>query len=283
VVGIKQSILIVEDDIDVAEMLDAYFRVQGYDVTTVNWGEDALKNSYHKRPDLIILDIRLPDIDGFEVARKLRETIRTEDIPIVFLTEKRGRSDILEGLSLGADDYITKPFDIQELRLRVRNSLRRVGQGALNNPVTGLPNGAIVDERLSECLKEHEWVIIGVKIENLILFRETYGFVASDDVLRAISLMIKNAVRDEGNPTDFIGHIGPDEFIVVTEETKLDNLRERIETRLRQTLEYFYPLEDRVGNMTDVSHQLDLRINIVDSDSVTFQTLNQLKEAFASV
>jgi DNA-binding response OmpR family regulator len=277
----KQSLLIVEDDIDVAEMLDAYFRVQGYDVTTVYWGEDAIKSSRHKRPDLVILDIRLPDIDGFEVAKQLREARRTEDVPIIFLTEKRGRSDILQGLGLGADDYITKPFDIQELRLRVRNSLKRSSQGALNNLVTGLPEGSIVDEKLSECIRGDNWIVIVIRIDNLSMFRDTYGFVASDDVLRAISLMIRNAVRDSGNPTDFVGHSGPYEFIVVTEPTSLQALSERIETRLGQSLDYFYPLEDVVDNLIELENQLSLRINIVESNMGPFQSLHQLKEKLA--
>ncbi len=100
----------------------------------------------------MILDIRLPDIDGFEVARRLRANRKTREIPIIFLTEKRERNDRLKGLELQADDYITKPFDIQELRLRVRNALQRSRQGPLTNPVTGLPEGSLVDEALEQGL-----------------------------------------------------------------------------------------------------------------------------------
>ncbi len=119
----KSKILIVEDDLDIAEMLNAYFRVQGYEVFTVNWGEDGVRAAQTVLPDLMILDIRLPDIDGYEVARRVRTDRRTNEIPIIFLTEKRERIDRLQGFEVGADDYITKPFDVQELRLRVRNAL----------------------------------------------------------------------------------------------------------------------------------------------------------------
>ncbi|NJN79739.1 MAG: response regulator transcription factor [Anaerolineales bacterium] len=135
----KSKILIVEDDPDVAEMLTAYFRSQDYDVATVNWGEDGVRSAQQSPPDLAILDIRLPDIDGYEVAHRLRNDRRTSDIPIIFLTEKRDRSDKLQGLEIGADDYITKPFDIQELRLRVRNALNRVSQGSLTTQSLGYP------------------------------------------------------------------------------------------------------------------------------------------------
>ncbi len=238
-------ILIVEDDPDVADMLSAYFHVQGYETITVHWGEDALHAARQNNPDLVILDIRLPDIDGYEVARRLRSNRRTENIPIIFLTEKRARDDRLLGLELGADDYITKPFDIQELRLRVRNALRRSSSGALNNPVTGLPEGALMDERLEECLKSSGWCILRVSFENLDAFRDAYGFVASDDVLRAVSLMIKNAVREQGNPGDFVGHLGDTNFAIVTTPAVLSSLAERIRSRLEQSVDYFYPLRDR--------------------------------------
>jgi len=279
VVEIKQNILIVEDDIDVAEMLDAYFRVQGYDVSTVNWGEDAVKSCRNKRPDLVIMDIRLPDIDGYEVARRLRGNRRTEDVPIIFLTEKRGRNDRLQGLELGADDYITKPFDIQELRLRVRNSLQRSIQGSINNPVTGLPEGTLVDERLSECLKNNDWALVTVSLDNLDHFREIYGFVASDDVLRAVSLMVHNGVRNAGNASDFVGHISPTELLVVTLPSTIVNLGERIQTRLEQSLDYFYPLKDRDQEPKMPEKRLSLRMNGVLPDQGPFSDLESLRDA----
>jgi len=117
-----------------------------------------------------------------------------------------------------------------------------------------------------------------ISIENLDVFRETYGFVASDDVLRAVGLMIRNAVRDLGNPQDFIGHNGPAEFLVVTDQAVSSTLNERITTRLRQSLEYFYPLKDRVDNFL-VTNQLSLRINIVDSSQRSFKNLEQFRKA----
>ncbi|MFN8413588.1 MAG: response regulator [Anaerolineales bacterium] len=241
----KPKILIIEDDLDVAEMLNAYFRVQGYEVFTVNWGEDGVRSCLTVHPDLVILDIRLPDIDGYEVARRMRSDRRTSDVPIIFLTEKRDRSDRLLGLELGADDYITKPFDVQELRLRVRNALKRVSQGSLTNPVTGLPEGALVNEKLSEVIGKDGSAILFVSIENMDLFREAYGFVASDDVLRAISLMIVNTMREVSRPDDFLGHISGTDFILVLPSSNLAALSEKLRSRLEQSMEYFYPIKDR--------------------------------------
>ncbi len=241
----KSKILIVEDDPDVAEMLNAYFGVQGYDVLTVNWGEDGVRASQTEQPDLVILDIRLPDIDGYEVARQLRDDRRTKNIPIIFLTEKRDRADRLQGLELGADDYITKPFDVQELRLRVRNSLERKGQGSLTNPVSGLPEGALVDERLEECLDKGKKALLLISLENLPAFRELYGFVASDDVLRAVSLMIHNAMREANSTDAFLGHLSATDFLLILPASSLPSLSERIVSRLEQSLDYFYPIRDR--------------------------------------
>ena len=123
--GHQMRLLIVEDDADTAEMLSTFFETEGYDTRVVAWGHEAVLTCRQDPPDAIILDVRLPDIDGFEVCRRLRDTFVTAHIPIVFLTEKNRQVDKIAGLESGGIDYITKPFDIRELRLRVRNALRR--------------------------------------------------------------------------------------------------------------------------------------------------------------
>ncbi len=241
----KSTILIVEDDLDIADMLNAYFRVQGYDVLTVNWGEDGVRACTTNAPDLVILDIRLPDIDGFEVAHRLRGNRKTKEIPIIFLTEKRERGDRLKGLELQADDYITKPFDIQELRLRVRNALQRSRQGSLTNPVTGMPEGNLVDEAISIGLEHQDSALMVVSLRNLNRFREVYGFVASDDLLRAISLMVRDAVRDLGTIEDFVGHLTAADFLIITRQAQVPAMHDRIRKRLEQSFDYFYSDQDR--------------------------------------
>ncbi len=272
----KPKILIIEDDLDVAEMLNAYFRVQGYEVFTVNWGEDGVRSSQQDHPDLVILDIRLPDIDGYEVARRMRADRRTSDIPIIFLTEKRDRSDRLQGLEIGADDYITKPFDVQELRLRVRNALKRVSQGSLTNPVTGLPEGALVDEKLSEIIGKDGAALLFVMLDNMDSFREAYGFVASDDVLRAISLMIVNTMREVSRPEDFLGHLSGTDFVLVLPPSNLVALSEKLQGRLDQSMEYFYPIKDR-EQMAKRSDKLGAKIMEIPSLKTQFANVDQVK------
>ncbi len=271
-----QKILVVEDDLDVADMLNAYFRVQGYDVSTVSTGEDGIISCLASRPDIIILDIRLPHINGYEVARRLRNDRRTADIPIIFLTEKPDRSQRLQGLELGADDYITKPFDVQELRLRIRNALRRASQDSLTNPVTSLPDGRLVDERLAECIGKSNWTMLTISLENLDAFREAYGFVASDDVVRAVSLMILNTRKEIGNPEDFLGHLGAADFLLITTPDKAANLRDRIHNRLDLSLDYFYPIKDR-EQMGARGKRLLFRIDLLRNDDREFSALEDLK------
>ena len=274
---VKSKILVVEDDLDVAEMLNAYFRVQGYEVFTVNWGEDGVRACQTINPDLVVLDIRLPDIDGYEVAHRLRTDRRTQDVPIIFLTEKRDRDDRLHGLELGADDYITKPFDVQELRLRVRNALRRSTQGSLNNPVSGLPDGALVDEKLSELLETRKWSLILVSIVNLDVFRDAYGFVASDDVLRAISLMIHNAMREGGDSDEFVGHLTPTDFVLMVSPGNLSALQGRIRKRLEQSLDYFYPIKDR-DQAAKSKNRLVIKVFEVPAGRERFDDVDTLKK-----
>jgi DNA-binding response OmpR family regulator len=276
VADIKPKILIIEDDLDVAEMLNAYFRVQGYEVFTVNRGEDGVRSCQTVHPDLVILDIRLPDIDGYEVARRLRSDRRTAEVPIIFLTEKRDRSDRLQGLEIGADDYITKPFDVQELRLRVRNALKRVSQGSLTNPVTGLPEGALVDEKLSEVIGKDGVALLFVSIDNMVSFREAYGFVASDDVLRAISLMIVNTMREVSRPEDFLGHLSGTDFILVLPPSNLAALSEKLRVRLDQAVEYFYPIKDR-EQMTKSPNRLNVKLAEIASLKDDFTEISQIK------
>ncbi len=280
----KPKILIVEDDLDLAEMLNAYLRVQNYEVVTAAWGKDAIELGASENLDLIVLDIRLPDIDGYEVCRQLRLQRKTQDTPIIFLTEKRDRVDKLQGLELGVVDYITKPFDIQELRLRIRNTLGRAVRHTHVNPVTDLPEGGLVDDKLASLLLDKDWALLFIGIKNLSGFRELYGFVAADDVLRAVSLMVKNAVREHGRDEDYVGHIEPEAFVIITTPDKVAEIREKIESRIKQSREYFYPLKDRekVKEAMDSDH-LKLIGGQIDHAGGPYESVETLKAGLQKV
>src|SRR3989304_325956 len=158
----KGRILAVEDDGDISNMLKIYFTAQGYEVIVAAKGNDALERTRKQLPSVIVLDIMLPDIDGYEVCTRLRKTLRTSHVPIIFLTQKDERSDRIAGLELGADDYITKPFDIEELRLRVEGAMRRAKHENLTNPTTGLPSSNLIEEQLRGLMRRTGWGLLYV-------------------------------------------------------------------------------------------------------------------------
>lgn len=275
-------ILLVEDDLDLSEMVSSYFRVQNYDVVTAAWAEEALKIANESTLDLIILDVRLPDMNGFDLCRELRTNIRkTENTPIIFLTEKRDRGDKLQGLELGVVDYITKPFDIQELRLRVRNIINRANRPATVNPVTDLSEGELVEERLQSLLTDTtDWAVLQLSISQLSEFREHYGFVAADDVLRAVTLMMKNALKEHGDTDDFLGHIGHEDFVIITHKNNAKAILDRIERRIQQSREYFYPIKDRnKAQKAMQENQLALSSAVINRDSGSYDSVTSLKDA----
>ncbi|MFQ6099755.1 MAG: response regulator [Anaerolineae bacterium] len=275
-------ILIVEDQVNTAGMLTSYFEAQGYQVTAVGWGEDALAFIEKTTPDLVVLDIRLPDIDGYEVCRHLRAHRRTEHVPVIFLTERRQRGDKLMGLGLGAADYITKPFDVQELRLRVRNVLRRSRLGPLSHPITGLPSVLLLDERLRELLGCSDWAVLSVGLHGLDEFAETYGFVARDDVVRAVALMLSHVVNESCDPHAFVGHLNDTGFCVVMRLARVERVQRALEVRLNEAMAFFYPRVDweaKQANPDSGLPHLDVTMGVLKSSAHSFGSLADLKQA----
>jgi DNA-binding response OmpR family regulator len=241
----KARLLIVEDDTDISNMLRIYFTGQSYEVDTALRGSDALEKTRQNLPHLIVLDIMLPDIDGFEVCRILRTNTRTSHVPIIFLTQKDERSDKLQGLELGADDYITKPFDIEELKLRVQRAITRSEQQSLTDPRSGLPSGRLIEEQLRRIIRLDGWAFMDIRTKEFEAFKEVYGFVAGDDVLRFTAMLIGEVVDELGTLNDFIGHAGGDNFIVITTEQAVAAIRKRLKERFDAEVLSHYSFMDR--------------------------------------
>src|SRR5512136_426297 len=170
----KSRLLVVEDDNDISNMLKIYFTGLGYDVDVAPRGSEALEKTRIVLPHLIVLDIMLPDIDGYEVCRRLRQSTRSSHIPVIFLTQKDERSDKLQGLELGADDYITKPFDIEELKLRVQGAIKRSERESLTDPRSGLPAGRLIEDQLRRIIRESGWAFIDIRVNNFDAFKDVY-------------------------------------------------------------------------------------------------------------
>ncbi len=241
----KARLLVVEDDIDIGNMLKIYFSGMDFEVDVAVRGSDALEKTRHVLPHLIVLDIMLPDIDGYEVCRNLRTNMRTSHIPVIFLTQKDERSDKLQGLELGADDYITKPFDIEELKLRVQGAIRRADRESLTDPRSGRPAGRLIEEQLRRIIREKNWALLDTGISHFDPFKNVYGFVAGDDVIRFTSMLIGEVVDELGTPSDFIGHPGGDNFVIITTDEKADAIKARLKERFNNEVLTHYNFMDR--------------------------------------
>ncbi len=286
----KGRLLIVEDDFDISNMLRIYFTGQGFEVTVAPRGGDALELTRKSLPNLILLDIMLPDMDGYEVCRQLRATTRTSHIPIIFLTQKDERSDKIKGLERGADDYITKPFDIEELKLRVVNAITRQERENSLDPRTGLPSGRLIEEQLRRIIREKGWALLDCRLLSFDRFRDVYGFIAGDEVLRFTSMLLGETIDEAGTPNDFIGHPGGDNFIIVTTNAQANRLRDRLRARFNDEVLSHYSFMDREqGYILAKSSTgeeikaplMKIAIGIVTPDTRQFSDIREITELAA--
>jgi PleD family two-component response regulator len=281
-------ILVVEDDFDISNMLRIYFAGQGYNVEVAARGTDALTVCSKQLPDLIVLDIMLPDMDGYAVCRELRTTTRTSHIPIIFLTQKDERGDKIAGLELGADDYITKPFDIEELKLRVRSAIRAHQRLNMTDPKTGLPSGRLIEEQLRDLMRQSDWTLLQVGIDHFAPFSEVYGFVASDEVLRFASIVINEIVNEFGTANDFIGHASSDTFIIVTYSKNVSAMTDRLRERFNEDVRTHYNFIDaEQGGITlndgSVAPLMKLSIGVISGQNQVFSDIREITETAAEM
>jgi diguanylate cyclase (GGDEF)-like protein len=288
----KARLLVVEDDNDISNMLKIYFNGLGYDVDVAPRGSEALEKTRTVLPHLIVLDIMLPDIDGYEVCRKLRQSTRTSHIPVIFLTQKDERSDKLQGLELGADDYITKPFDIEELKLRVQGAIRRSEREALTDPRSGLPAGRLIEEQLRLTIRKSAWAYMDIRINHFDQFKDVYGFVAADDVLRFAAMLMSEVVDEVGSSSDFIGHAGGDNFVIISSEDIADKIRDRLKVRFAEEVQTHYNFMDRqqgfimaanAENQMEKTPLMTFSIGIVTPKQQSFADIREITELAADV
>jgi PleD family two-component response regulator len=249
---VNPRVLIVDDDFDIANVCQFYLSGMNLDVKIAVRGYDALEIANRDLPEVIVLDIMLPDCDGYEVCRDLKTNMRTSHMPVIFLTQKDERSDKLQGLELGADDYVTLPFDIEELYDRISVALRRYRRERSTDPRSGLPAGTLIEEQLQRLLSETNWALLDVHINNFGPFREIYGYVAGDDVLRFTGMLIGEVVDECGTKADFIGHASGDHFVIITEKDKASAIRTRLKERYNAEVLTHYNFMDRQNGFLEV-------------------------------
>ncbi len=287
----KGRLLVVEDDHDISNMLNIYFSGLGYDVDIAPRGEVALEKTRQLMPHLIVLDIMLPDIDGYEVCRRLRINTRTSHIPIIFLTQKDERSDKLQGLELGADDYITKPFDIEELRLRVQNAIARAERESLTDAQSGLPSGRLIEDQLRKIIREKDWSLFDIRINHLEPFKEVYGFIAANDVLRFTGMLLGDILDEVGTEMyDFIGHAGGDNFVLIADFSQSKQLSSLLKVKFAETIKTHYNFMDRDQGFLAVPNEsetpkkaalMTLSIGMVSPNTHQFADIREITELAA--
>ena len=284
----KGRILVVEDDIDISKMLRIYFDSQGYEVLVATRGNDALDICRTKLPNVIVLDINLPDIDGYEVCRILRSNTRTSYVPIIFLTQRDERSDKIAGLELGADDYITKPFDIEELKLRVEGTIRRSLREALTHPVTNLPAGKLIEEQLKR-VKESStrWSLLYFGIRNVNAFKEIAGPIQVNEVLIFLADIMRETVEEHGTMDDFIGQASDNDFIIITATEAASKICNVVTQRFDKESNVFYPFSVReagkvsyqdVDGLIKEAALMKLAVGVVSSNNGPFADIVQITE-----
>lgn len=281
-------ILIVEDDFDTSEMLQVYFSAEGLDVEAVARGGDALIMTRQKVPDLIVLDIMLPDMDGYTICRELRTTTRTSHIPIIFLTQKDDRSDRIAGLELGADDYVTKPFDLEELGLRVKNAILSHQRMNTTDPRTGLPSSRLIEEQLRHLVNGVGWTYIEIAIEHLRSFHDAYGFVAADEVLRHTAILMGEIVDQLGTPNDFIGHAGSQTFVLITHSKNEALMVEQLRIQFNNSINTHYSfLDSEQGGIRQqdgsIAPMMTLSFGVVSDETHEFADIREITEAAADM
>lgn len=241
----KNKILIIDDSRFSAKCISSVLIQADFDVIFAQTGEEGLHTVRKERPDLVLLDVVLPDMSGFDVCRILRESENNNLMPIIMLTSQDSQEDKLIGLELGADDYIVKPFNNREMISRIKNTLRRIDKNRGANPLTGLQGNLAIQAEISHRIEKNQlFAAIYADIDNFKAFNDMYGFAQGDMAIKLTADIITEQVRTLGADDDFIGHIGGDDFIAITEPSCAEEICKGIASKFDCEIRQLYTKED---------------------------------------
>ena len=210
-------ILIVDDDQDIARILRFRLQKKGYECLLAGNGLEALEVLDHSHPDLVLLDVMMPKMDGFTTCREIRKRNAWTRIPVIMLTAKAGTADKVNGISEGADDYVVKPFEFEELLARIQMILRRTQENMSANPLTGLPGNQVITRQIEQRIAAGEmFAACYADLDHFKAYNDEYGFEAGDQVLKRVADVL-SAVLRETPRSSFLGHIGGDDFFFLTD------------------------------------------------------------------
>ncbi|HEY7225231.1 MAG TPA: response regulator [Micromonosporaceae bacterium] len=250
------KILVVDDDEDIAGFVEMSLRVEGFDVVVAHDGAAALQLVRRFEPNLVILDVMMPDIDGVEVTRRLRADPTTTALPIIMLTAKGQTPDKVLGLQAGADDYVVKPFDTLELVVRVQNTLRRNRESREVSPLSGLPgNHRILREVGDRLTSGRPFAVCYCDIDGFKAVNDAYGFARGDEFIVTLAQKLVEAVATR--PSAFVGHVGGDDFVVICEPDDVRPLTERAVSEFERSADSLYDEQDRERGYVTVKSRRD--------------------------
>ena len=250
----KDRILVVDDDPDILQFVEMNLDMEGFDAQTALSGRIALEEARERPPDLILLDVMMPELDGLTVLRRLRSSPATSSIPVVLLTAKALAEDRVRGLDLGADDYITKPFDIEELMARVKAVLRRAQQMRDLSPLTGLPGNFRISRELETRVTDGgEFAIVHADLDNFKSFNDHYGFMRGDSVIKFTAQVLLDTAEASGDPEVFVGHVGGDDFVAVIEPTYVEDFCKTVVATFDSGILDFYDTADALQGYIEVT------------------------------
>lgn len=247
--GTDGLVLVVDDDADVAGLVAMNLRFERFDVVMAGDARSALVAIERHRPDLVLLDVMMPRVDGFELCRQLRASPLTAALPIIMLTAKDLSADRIQGLAAGADDYVVKPFDVTELVARVKSTLRRNREMRDVSPLTGLPGNTRILEAIAERIvtrreQGREYAVCYVDLDNFKTVNDVYGFYRGDQMLTAAAGALHSSTLGVPGVPPFLGHIGGDDFLVVCTPDQVRPVTDRAIVLFEQASRLLYDPDD---------------------------------------
>ncbi len=241
----KATVMLVDDEEEARFLWEATVRQFGYDVIPLTSGEEALRKLDTVRPDLMLLDLNMPGMDGHEVCRQIKRQPRFAQLPVLILTSSDDLNDKLYSFDEGADDYITKEMDPQEIEKRIETVLRRYRQNLDSNPLTHLPGNNLIQREIQRRIDEdRQFSVAYCDLDNFKAYNDRYGFMEGDRVIRFCAEILTEAIQETGNSDDFLGHIGGDDFVFLTTPDKAEELCRRIIAKMDTGIRQFYNSED---------------------------------------
>ena len=240
-----RSILVVDDDRNLRKIIQTNLELAGYKVTPAENGAQALELLAQVRPDLVVLDVMMPGMDGYEVARQIRADAISGRVPIIMLTAKSEVDDKLVGFEAGADDYMTKPFGPQELLARVKAKIKRFELDTSLSPLTRLPGNLAIESELRRRVTEGApFAVLYLDLDNFKAFNDFYGFTQGDEAIRLVAATAVDVVRRRGTDRDFVGHIGGDDFVIATVPQRAEEIAREIIAEFDPAVRSLYSQQD---------------------------------------